>query len=187
MNVKLQAMINCGRWVEAEYGRPVLERVLAGCRPEVRARYESGIAIEWLPMSELMEFYEAVVDAAGGGDRGVLRASGAASARKNFQGWAARMATWLLSPESMLRRASNLWRQYNDRGELRLLELAPGVCRLEIRGVPRPHWGFCTSLLGWAEEFAGAVGWKHPVVTHPECRAHGAARCVIDIRFQSKG
>jgi hypothetical protein len=185
MNVKLQAMLNCGRWVEAEYGRRMLERVLARCSPAVRARYESGIAIEWVPMADLMEFYEAVVAVVGDGDRGVLRASGAASARKNFRGWATRMATWLLSAETVLRRASSLWRQYNDGGELCLLELSDGVCRLEIRGVPAPHWGFCTSLLGWADELAAAVGWKKPHATHPECRAEGGERCIIEIRFRA--
>ena len=184
MNVKLQAMQNCARWVEAEYGRRALERALDRCRPETRDRVDSGIAIEWIPMAELMEFYEAVVDVVGAGDRKLLRLSGASSARKNFRSLVGRAATLILSPEAVLKRASALWRQYNDRGELRLIELSPGLCRLEVFGVPRPHWGFCMSLLGWSDELARAVGWKNPSVTHPECRAEGQQRCVIEVRFR---
>jgi hypothetical protein len=184
MNVKLQAILNAARWVEEQHGKNMLARVLARCRAQIRERFETGIAIEWIPMTELMEFYEAVVEIVGAGDRSVLRATGASSARKNLRRPVTRVATWLLSPDLFIQRVSSLWRQYNDAAELVLLDLRPGLCLLEIRGVPVPHWGFCTSLLGWADELALAFGWKNAMVRHPECRAEGDSRCIIEIRHR---
>ena len=182
MNVKLQALLNAARYVEEHHGRRALERALGECRADTRARWEAGIAIEWLPMDQLTEFYESVVRNVGDGDRDILRSCGAASARKNF-GMSVRIAAWALSPELVLRRIASLWRQYNDAGSVELLTLEPGLCKIEIRGVPRPHWGFCTSLVGWCQEVARAVGWKRPTVTHDECRANGGTRCIFEIRF----
>ncbi len=183
MNVKLQAMLNAGRHVAALYGRHSLERALAECRPDTRARFESGIAIEWLPMEQLTEFYEAVVRVAANGNRDILRSCGAASAKRNL-GVRTRIAAWVFNPEFVLRRVASLWSQYNDAGEVKLLEMSPGLCRMEIRGVPHPHWGFCTSLLGWGEEVARAVGWQPISVRHVDCRAEGGERCIFEIRYR---
>jgi hypothetical protein len=73
VNVKLQAMLNAARYVEAAHGAPSLKRVFAACRPDTRVRLETGIAIEWLPVEQLIEFYEALVRIVADGDRDILR------------------------------------------------------------------------------------------------------------------
>lgn len=184
MNVKLQALLNAAKWVESEYGESALRAVLERCPPEIAARLESGIAIEWIASRDVCRFYESIVEVLGRGDRKILKACGAFSARRNMQSFATRMAAWILTPEFVFRRSEALWRQYNDEGELKLVTFEPGICRIEIARVPTPHWGMCTSLEGWCEELSKAVGWRDVVATHVECRVREDARCLYEIRYR---
>ena len=50
VNVKAQALLNGAAWVREKHGAPAFERVLALCRPEVRERCATAIAINWHPL-----------------------------------------------------------------------------------------------------------------------------------------
>ena len=182
MNVKLQGLLNAARYVEREYGASAYERTLDRCDPEIRDRIEAGIAIEWHPMEELVEFLEKAQQVVGAGDE-LSRAAGAEGARQNKRGFLKRAAFWLASPQYIMNRAAQLWSQFNDSGELRILEMDEEHLRAELADIDTPSWTFCQVITGWAEEMMRAVGFHDARPQHVSCRARGDERCIILVRY----
>jgi hypothetical protein len=77
-----------------------------------------------------------------------------------------------------MRRVAGVWRQYNDAGEMHVLEFANGRMVTELAGTVSPSWFFCCSITGWLREAGLAAGLKQTVANHIECRGRGRGRCV---------
>jgi hypothetical protein len=183
VNVKAQALLNGAAWVRDKHGEEALESVFSRCRPEVRERCTTAIAINWHPLEELVEFLEIVDQQLGRGDGKVAEAMGAASARLNLRHMALRLAFFLARPEFLMRRVAGVWRQYNDEGQMVVLEFSPGRMVAEMQDFASPSWAFCCSVTGWLHEAGVATGMKHLVSHHAECCARGAASCQWHLRW----
>jgi len=160
----------------------MLERVVAACRPAVRERLATGNALDWHPLDELDEFLTVLDRVAGRGDGTVAQGAGAASARVNLGRMGMRLAFFLGRPEFLMRRVAGVWRQYNDEGEMRVLEFGNGRMTTELVGVQSPSWAFCASITGWLHEAALAAGLKQSTVSHVECCTSSGSRCVWVLR-----
>jgi hypothetical protein len=182
VNVKAQAMLHGAAWVRERFGDEALERVLSACGPAVRERVSTGHAIAWHPVGELDEFLVKLDRTLGTGDGKLAEAAGAAAARVNLRRMGVRIAFFLARPEFIMRRVAGVWRQYNDAGEMRVLEFGNGRMVAELVGVWTPSWAFCCSITGWLAEAAIAAGLKRTVVNHVECRSRGGNRCVWNLR-----
>jgi hypothetical protein len=84
-----------------------------------------------------------------------------------------------------MRRVAGVWRQYNDEGDMQVLEFGNGRMVTELVGVDSPSWAFCASITGWLHEAALAAGLSQSAVSHTECRTSGGSRCVWVIRKAS--
>jgi hypothetical protein len=186
MNVKAQGLLNAAKWIEEEYGATALTDVIRACPEPVRERYVSAIAINWHPMSELIEFLEAAEKILGRGDGKIAEQIGAAGARANMKGVIIRFAFYVAKPEYLLQRVARLWHQFNDEGEMALLEVTDKLVRVEVAGISTPHWLFCCVLTGWCREVAAAVDMANPHARHVECIARGGKRCIWDVRGARK-
>jgi hypothetical protein len=182
VNVKAQALLNGAAWARERFGDAELSRVLSGCSAAVRERVATGNAIAWHPVAELDEFLTAVDRTLGRGDGKLAEAAGAAAARVNLRRMGLRIAFFLARPEFIMRRVAGVWRQYNDAGQMRVLEFANGRMVAELVGVTTPSWAFCCSITGWLAEAALAAGLKRTIVHHVECRSRGGGRCVWNLR-----
>lgn len=175
-------MLHAAAWVRERFGEEALARVLARCSPAVRERVALANAIDWHPAAELDEFLTMIDRDLGRGDGKLAEAAGAAAARANLRRMGLRIAFFLARPEFIMRRVAGVWRQYNDAGQMRVLEFANGRMVAELVGVTTPSWAFCCSITGWLAEAALAAGLKRTVVNHVECRARGYGRCVWNLR-----
>lgn len=182
MNVKAQGLLNAAKWIEDEYGRDALGRVLRACSPAVRERYVSAIAINWHPLEELVEFLAVAERMLGRDDGRLAERVGAAGARANMKGTLVRVAVYLARPEYLMQRIAGLWNQFNDQGEMLLVSMDEKHARIEVRGVPNPHALFCATLTGWCLETAARLGIANTLVRHVQCRARGEARCLWEVR-----
>jgi hypothetical protein len=187
MNIKAQGLLNATRWIEENYGQRALSEVVQACGPAVRERYVSAIGITWHPVEEFVELVDAADRLLGKGDGKLAEEIGASAARANLKGVLVRAALYVANPELLVRRAAGLWRQYNDEGEMRVLEFDESVARLEVAGMSTKSWTFCCAVTGWFREVATAAGIQSAVARHPQCRAKGAARCVWEVRGRSIG
>ena len=182
MNVKAQGLLNAAKYIEDHFGRDALGEVLRVCSPTVRETYTSATAIAWHPLVELIEFVDAAEKHFGGPRGKLAREIGAAGARANMKGTLLRIAFYFGRPEYMMKRAANLWRQFNDEGTMELLEMTATLAVIEVRGVPKPNVTFCHILTGWCREIATALGVQDVDARHPECRATRGQRCVFEVR-----
>ena len=182
MNVKAQGLLNAVKWVEDEYGTSALREIIRACSPAVRERYVSAIAINWHPLEELDEFLGVADKVLGQGDGRIAEQIGAAGARANMKGVVIRFAFYVSRPEFLMKRVAGLWKQFNDQGMMRLLDVSASSLRIEVVDVPVPSWLFCCTITGWSREVALAVAMAHPTARHIECRARGGARCIWEVR-----
>ena len=178
-------MLNSAAWVRERYGDATLTRVIAACSPAVRERLATGNALHWHPVTELDEFLNALDRLVGRGDGKIAEAAGAAAARVNLGRMGVRVAFFLGRPEFLMRRVAGVWRQYNDAGEMRVLEFANGRMLTELAETRSPSWAFCASITGWLLEAALSAGLKGSTAAHVECRARAGARCLWSIRRAS--
>jgi hypothetical protein len=183
VNIKAQGLLNAAKWIEEEFGQGALRDVIRGCSVEVRDRYTSAIAINWHPMEEFVEFLEVADRTLGRNDGRIAEEIGAAGARKNMKGAMLRLVFYLSKPEFLMKRITQLWRQFNDEGSMDLLHLDDYSSSIEVRGVTNPQFLFCCTLTGWSREVAIALGGSNPVVRHTECRARGGSKCIWQLRW----
>jgi hypothetical protein len=186
VNIRAQGLLNAALYIEERFGREALGEVLSRCRPDVRERYMSVLAIEWHPVEEFIHFMEVAEKTLRVQEGSLAQAMGAHGAKQNLGGMVKRSLFYLASPDYLLRRIAGLWLQFNDRGAMHLRHLDDKYGLLEVEGVPKPHRLFCATLTGWTEVVADAVGLVGPVVQHQECRASGAARCVWHVTWNRK-
>jgi hypothetical protein len=178
VNVKAQGLLNAATWIEEHYGQAGLRDVIRACSPHIRDRYTSAIAIEWHPMSELVEFLEIAERLLGTGDGKLAEEIGAAGAKVNMRGSFARMLFYVAKPDFLMKRIAQLWSQFNDAGSMELISIDDYSSVIEVRAVPNPEWLFCCTLTGWAREVVSAMGGHDSKSRHTECRARGGQRCI---------
>ena len=183
MQIKAQGLLNAARWIETEYGRDALGEIIRACSPEVKDSYVSGIAINWHPVEEFIEFVDNADRMIGRGNGHLAEEIGAAGARANFKGTLVRAALYLAQPKFFFRRIAGLWAQFNDEGEMRVQSLEEHTSSLEVIGLKSPNATFCAVLTGWTRQMATSLGAQNPAVRHVRCRARSDARCLWDIRW----
>ena len=185
VQIKAQGLLNAAKWIEAEYGRDTLGVVVRACSPGVRDRYISGIAINWHPVEEFIEFVETADRMIGRGKGQLAEEIGAAGARANMKGPLVRGAFYLAQPEFFLRRVASLWQQFNDEGQMLVNTLEEHASSVELTGLKTPNATFCAVLTGWTRQVATSLGARKPAVRHAQCRARGDTRCLWDIRWSA--
>ncbi|MGO8997686.1 MAG: hypothetical protein ACLQVI_30585 [Polyangiaceae bacterium] len=186
MNVKAQALLHGVAWLREKFGEEGLGRVLGACTPAVRERCATAIAINWVPLEELVEFLTVADKELGAGDGKIAEGIGAASARANLRHLALRLAFFLGRPEFLMRRVAGIWRQYNEQGEMVVREFVHGRMVAELVGMPSSDWYVCCSVTGWLHEAGLATGMKALTTSHIECRARGKSRCSWELRWDNR-
>jgi hypothetical protein len=183
LRTKAQGLVSTIKWIEATYGKAALDAVLAACSPPVRARCASVIAIEWVPIAQVVEFVGHADRLLATGSGKLAEAAGEAGARAGIKSPFLRAAFYLAKPEFLMRRTAGLWSQYCDQGEMHLRSFGERSATFEVTGADETHAVFCALLTGWFREIARATGVVKPSVRHAECRARGDERCFWELRW----
>jgi len=183
MRTKAQGLITSIKWIEQTYGKSALDDVTRACSPEVRARVSSAIAIEWLPIREVVEFVGHADRILGTGTGKLAESMGEAGAHASVRGPILRMVFYLGRPEFLMRKVAKVWDQFNDKGEMHVRSFEANRATFELTGADESYTIFCALLTGWFREMARATGIVAPNVRHTECRARGEARCFWEIRW----
>jgi predicted hydrocarbon binding protein len=185
LRTKAQGLVSTIKWIEATHGRAALDEVLAGCSAPVRARCASVLAIEWVPVAEVVEFVGAADRLLSTGTGKLAEAAGEVGAREGIRSPFLRAAFYLAKPEFLMRRAASVWSQYCDQGEMHAHTFDGRTATFEVTGADETHAIFCALLTGWIREIARATGVANPSVRHAECRARGEDRCFWELRWSA--
>jgi hypothetical protein len=176
-------LVSSVKWIEETYGKAALEDVARACSPEVRARLSSAIAIEWLPIREVVELATHADRLLGTGTGKLAESMGEAGARSSLRGPILRAVFYLGRPEFLIRKVTSIWRQYSDQGEMHVRSFEANRATFELTGTDEQYTIYCALLTGWFRELARATGIVAPSVRHTECLARGEARCFWEMRW----
>jgi hypothetical protein len=184
LNVKAHSLLISAKWVQEKYGDHGLAEVLRRCSDNLRDRYTTVLPIEWHPQEELIEFISTVEQTFGDQSGRLCVQIGAATAKANLGGFVKQTIFYFANREYLLRRVAALWRQFNDAGELRVLEFDERKARMELLDIPTSNRYFCALITGWSCEVGRAFGVKHPQARHVACIAEKGERCLWQIDWQ---
>src|SRR6185312_13952456 len=98
-------------WIEATHGRAALDEVLAACSAPVRARCASVLAIEWVPVAEVVDFVGTADRILSTGTGKLAETAGEVGARAGIKSPLLRAAFYLAKPEFLMRRTASVWSQ----------------------------------------------------------------------------
>ena len=183
MNVRAQSLLNAAKWLQEQHGNDALVKVLKKCSPQTRERYTSALPIEWHPQEELIEFIAAIEETIGDGSGQTCIQIGASTARLNLGGFVKKTVFYLANREYLFRRVTAFWRQFNDAGELKVLEYDDRKAMLELVGLSNPNRYFCGLITGWSLEVSKTLGINNPQSRHSSCQGKHDDRCLWDIEW----
>ncbi len=171
-------------FLEQKFGKEALGRILARVSaPEHRALLGRTILRSaWIPFDALMALDAAADEVLGKGDGALARTLGAYAAEHDLS-TVYRIFMQVLSVEAVLTKASAMWQQYYDSGEMIVIDKAKGAATLELRGFAAPHPLLCASIVGFTEKAAALAGARQVSSSHRECRSRGGSRCLYDVRW----
>ena len=145
MRTKAQGFVSSVKWVEETYGKAALQEVVRACSPEVRARIASAIAIEWIPVREVVEVTTHVNRILGTGTGKLAESIGEVGARASIRSPMLRFVFYVGRPEFLMRKCASFWRQYNDAGEMLVRSFEANNATFELTGADETYAIFCGS------------------------------------------
>jgi hypothetical protein len=177
-HIKAMSLLDVNQYLLETYGPAGLEAIKAELDPSDRAQlYEVKLHPEdWLDLGLVVRDAQAKVKVLGKGDPRFLNQLLGEIAARQFRG-VYKVLIALASPESILRRADQLWRQYYDCGRLVADRIEPGraVLRLvDFPDVPLDHEIILQPYIQRVLELTGAVNVRGE---HLACIARGAVEC----------
>jgi len=94
-----------------------------------------------------------------------------------------RFLAMVLTPASLLGRASQMWSGLYNRGQLRVENQTDGSATIRLLDFPSELAG-CTRFTGWIERMGELTGAKNVRVNQTQCFAKGAPHCEWTIDWQ---
>jgi hypothetical protein len=174
------------RFVSANWGAEGLKR-LAAAMPSLEAAemVRTGVLVgSWYPFAHLVSLLEQGEALFGEGSGTFAKRMGASCADFDLRG-VYRIFIRFAAPGYLIERASKVWRQYYDSGELAVIEADPARrVVFELSGFATPHRGHCDTVLGWTERAFELSGVQNVRGEHPSCRARGDCRCLFRVEWE---
>ena len=87
-----------------------------------------------------------------------------------------RFLALVLTPASILSKASTMWSTLNNRGEMRVEQPGGESALIRLSTVPSEP-ASCARISGWIERLAQLTGVKDVKVDHSQCVVRGAQAC----------
>jgi hypothetical protein len=160
-------------YLSRTYGPQALRNVLSRLPPRSQ-RDLSGILMPtlWYPTAALVEAIEAA-QAVYGPDH-FYEQFGQAAARYSIHAFY-RFILRFKTPHWMLERAASIWQQFHTHGKWSI-QMGERDFQAQLQGFAAPGT-YCRVLCGWITGAGQLTGAPEVQVTHPRCRAAGAAEC----------
>ncbi|MCP4899554.1 MAG: hypothetical protein GY906_21520 [bacterium] len=178
----------CSRiaYVERHHGGKALEQVFdqmkdQGCAASLKKR---ALPSGWYSFENYVDLLETIDRVCGKGDGSLFRGMASQVAQDDLS-TIYRAFIRVASPAFVLKKASHIWRQYYDSGDLQVLKDQPGEVLLEVCDMPNPQTAHCESISGWVEQCVRMTGAANAKVSHDSCRVRGDDRCIFNVRWSS--
>ena len=174
--VKGSVLISRLGFVEKQFGRDELQRVLESLDPEDQKALHRIVPVSWLPFEIGRRLDDAIVQVLGGGRLEVFERLGAASAETNLS----TVHSAFVSPgdpHAFLAKAPQIYRMYYQTGRReyeRTGDKEGVLTTFEAETFSKPD---CLTVIGWYKKALELCGAKSPRIIEEECRARGGDVC----------
>ncbi|MCK5242852.1 hypothetical protein KAR34_10400 [bacterium] len=181
MNFKGSAIITRLRYLDERTDPAAKTRVLARLSPDLQKEIKKGVlSSKWYPFQYYVEINQAIDKIIGNGDLLLLPELGRFSASAAMK-WLYSVFYKIESPEFIINKASSLFRQYFDSGQLKVLEKGRRThgfyAVVDLQDFAAPCREHCLSCAGWIHQTLELSGAKNVRVTEEQCVCQGAKSC----------
>lgn len=183
-NVKASRWIDVEQFLLKNYGPGGIEKVVAALSPSDRALFQQKIIpIMWLNYDAFLRYLFTADKVLGKGDHSLVTASAQYTARNHFSGMY-RFFISLASPHFVIKRASQVWRQYFDVGQMEVLDVQDKSSTVKLTGFPDIPLHHDLSHTPFIEEILRMSSAKNPRGKHPKCMARKDDACVWEFTWE---
>jgi hypothetical protein len=174
VNVKGTSLVSTVRYIQETHGQTGLKQVFAGLSPAERDLAEAGfLTSSWYPLDLLMKLTLLGKEQFG---PKLPKALGKASADYALSR-VYKIFFRVGSPQFIISRATAVYKNYYERGEMKAVVAEKGHAVVELSGIPSQAPEFCERLIGWQERMLELSGAKDVKVVHDLCLGRGDAVC----------
>jgi hypothetical protein len=146
-----------------------------------RMRDRQILATEFVPVSVLNQLTIEAARVKGEPMESFARRAGSFAAREAVN-TVMRFLVRIFTPDTLLQKASSIWRTVYDRGEMKATRESDGKARVVLNDFPSEPAG-CARITGWMEGMVGLTKVKNPVVRQVKCFSKGAPACEWEITW----
>ena len=181
--VKGTAVLASLRYVRERFGDDALARVIEALPDADRAAFGHGaLASSWYEMDAFLHFMQEAERQLGAQEPDVVRRMGRASCDYGVT-TVYKIFFKVGSPEFIITRATRVFSNYYDTGELRIVESDPRRVVGELAGFEGGGPQFCDRIFGWMQRTLELAGAKNLRSAHSACVHRGDPVCRFEGRW----
>lgn len=172
-------------YVQRHHGAEALDRVFAELEDRELAESLKKRAMPggWYSFENYVDLLRTIDRVCGTGSGTMFRPMGAQVAEDDLS-TVYRIFMRVASPSFILKKASHIWRQYYDVGELVVTRDQPDLAQFEICDMPNPDIAHCDSIAGWTQKCIEMTGASDVNVEHSTCRTRGDDQCIFEATWK---
>ena len=183
VTVKGSPVRSLQKFLEAELTPAQREAVLATLPAEFAARLRMPVlATETIPIWMLNQLAEEAAKAKAEPAESFARRAGREAANDAVKG-IYRFFALVMTPASLLSKASTMWSTLNNRGQMRVENQTDRAATIKLIDYPSEAI-HCARVTGWIERMGELTGAKDVRVRQTKCYALGAPHCEWTITWQ---
>ncbi len=169
-------------WVEEQFGKESLQKVLARLAPDDQRSLKLVFTSNWYPLDLCLALDNAIVQELGHGRTQIFEQLGEASAERNLKGvHAGYLAPG--DPHAFLSKAPQIYAAYYETGRREYERTGDQSAALTTYGAENVTANDCLTVIGWHRKALEFCGAKNVRISHLECVAAGGTRCRYEIRW----
>jgi uncharacterized protein (TIGR02265 family) len=170
------------KFIDAELTPEQRNAVLSALPDDFAVRLRGPIlATETIPVAILNRMTEGAARAKGESLDAFARRAGREGASDAVKG-IYRFIAMVMTPVSLLARASQMWSALYNRGDMRVENQTDRSATIKLLGFPSEPAG-CARITGWIERMGEMTGAKNVHVQQTQCFAKGAPHCEWTIEW----
>lgn len=182
VTVKGSPVRSLQKFIEKELTAEQREQLLRTLPPDFAERLRGPILpTETIPVYLQNRLTEGAAKLKGEAIDAFARRAGHAAASDAIKG-IYRFFVLVMTPPSLLSKASQMWRAVYNRGELRVSEQTDHGATVALLDFPSEVAG-CARITGWIERLAELTGAKDVRIRQTQCFAKGAPHCEWSITW----
>jgi hypothetical protein len=164
------------------FGDSAWQELISGLSADDQQTLSSLVSIGWYELDLYMRLLVQLKALHGARHPQVLEEYGRFSAQNDLT-TTHKLFLRFASPGTILNQTMKLWRRFHDTGSWSV-ETGPKRAIGTLRDWGCVHDVLCRELVGYIHVMISMGNGAEPRVEHPECRAHGAERCVFVASWQ---